>query len=967
MNASKYSLRVLKLIPFGSDWLRSLKIYLFALLATAVTLWIRIAIVGSLDGRPTLIIFTLPIMLSAYVGGLRGGLSSTLLSCLVASYYLLPPIHSFAVTTAVDRWQLFSLALAGVVISVTNDALHRALRRADAATVEHQNAEAVIRSSEERLRMVTDNARVGLVMVDREHRYTFANAIYAEILGLPSSDLAGQCVVDVLPSLYETQIRPNLDRAFDGERVEYELHRANEKKILYHIVRYEPMMVNGSVSLVVVVITDITQRKRAEESVRASEARYRTLFEYAPDGIVIADSESYYLDANAAICRMLGYTRDEMIGLHATDIVTQAEVQHVQPALTAIKSEPVYNREWQFRRKDGSVFPAEVMATMMPDGNLLGMVRDIAERKRTDGRIRRLVESNVQGVIFWNTNGEITEANDAFLSIVGYTREDLVAKSMDWASMTPPEYVDLDRRALNDLTTTGICRPFEKEYIRKDGSRVPIMLGAAIFGDSPNEGVSFVFDITERRRAEEEVRRLNMELEQRVIERTVQLEAVNAELRHSQAELNILFQSLPGLYLVLTTDLTIVSASDAYLAATMTTREGIFGRNLFDVFPDNPDDPGTSAVSNMRASINRVLQTGAPNTMAISRHDIRRPDGVFEERYWSPINAPMFGAGRQIKFIVHRVEEVTEFVRQKSQRADSPEGMNARLQQMEVEIFHSSQELQAANRKLEAANDELDAYSSAVSRDLRVAEAADRMKSVFLATMSHELRTPLNSIIGFTGIVLKGLAGPLNLEQSKQLGMVKASAQHLLELINDVLDLSKIEAGQLEVHLEPFDLRASLERVTASIMPLADSKHLTLTCVISPGLGQMISDQRRVEQIVINLLSNAVKFTAAGNVALTAERVASVQPSSDPSSQPMLRVRVTDTGMGIKPEDLLTLFQPFRQIDGGLARQNEGTGLGLAISRRLAALLDGEVFAVSEWLKGSVFTFILPLHESAGL
>jgi signal transduction histidine kinase len=167
----------------------------------------------------------------------------------------------------------------------------------------------------------------------------------------------------------------------------------------------------------------------------------------------------------------------------------------------------------------------------------------------------------------------------------------------------------------------------------------------------------------------------------------------------------------------------------------------------------------------------------------------------------------------------------------------------------------------------------------AVLRDLRVAEAADKVKSAFLATMSHELRTPLNSIIGFTGIVLQRMAGPLTAEQEKQLGMVRRSARHLLDLINDVLDLSKIEAGQLEVRLEPFDLPAVIERVVASVQPLADRKALTLSVHIAPEVGSMVSDRRRVEQILLNLLSNAIKFTNTGSVSVTATVGNDVAPS----------------------------------------------------------------------------------------
>lgn len=235
------------------------------------------------------------------------------------------------------------------------------------------------------------------------------------------------------------------------------------------------------------------------------------------------------------------------------------------------------------------------------------------------------------------------------------------------------------------------------------------------------------------------------------------------------------------------------------------------------------------------------------------------------------------------------------------------------------------------------------------------AEAADRLKSAFLATMSHELRTPLNSIIGFTGILLQGLAGALNPEQQKQLGMVQSSARHLLELINDVLDISKIEAGQLEVRAAPFELRASLERVTAAVRPLADKKGLSLRAQLPPEPVEMLGDQRRVDQILLNLLNNAIKFTEQGGVTLEAETIASFR------GVPGVCIRVTDTGIGIRLEDMDTLFQPFRQIDSGLTRAHEGTGLGLAICRRLTHLMGGEISASSEPGRGSTFQLRLPL------
>jgi signal transduction histidine kinase len=232
------------------------------------------------------------------------------------------------------------------------------------------------------------------------------------------------------------------------------------------------------------------------------------------------------------------------------------------------------------------------------------------------------------------------------------------------------------------------------------------------------------------------------------------------------------------------------------------------------------------------------------------------------------------------------------------------------------------------------------------------AESADRLKSAFLATMSHELRTPLNSIIGFSGILLQGLAGSLNEEQKKQLGMVCRSADHLLALINDVLDLSKIEAGQMQLVIEPFELRTSIESVIGSTRPLATRKGLALEVDIATDVTTLFSDRRRVEQVLLNLLSNGIKFTERGGVRVGVS-----------SSDGHVAMSVTDTGVGIRQEDLASLFRPFTQLDTGIARKHEGTGLGLSICRKLVELLGGTIWAKSEIGRGSTFAFQLPLER----
>ncbi|NBD95754.1 MAG: transporter substrate-binding domain-containing protein [Gammaproteobacteria bacterium] len=240
----------------------------------------------------------------------------------------------------------------------------------------------------------------------------------------------------------------------------------------------------------------------------------------------------------------------------------------------------------------------------------------------------------------------------------------------------------------------------------------------------------------------------------------------------------------------------------------------------------------------------------------------------------------------------------------------------------------------------------------AVARDR--AQAADRVKSAFLATMSHELRTPLNSIIGFTGILLQELAGPLNGEQTKQLEMVRNSSQHLLTLINDVLDISRIEAGEMTLAEAPFDVAATVDKVVEMMRPLAERKQIGLEVRHEREPGRRIGDARRFEQILLNLIGNAIKFTESGSVDV------GVDTQAADGHNPVV-ITIRDSGIGIRKEDMRNLFRPFRQIDSTLSRKHEGTGLGLVICKRLTELMNGDIEVSSRWGAGTTFTLRLPL------
>jgi len=235
----------------------------------------------------------------------------------------------------------------------------------------------------------------------------------------------------------------------------------------------------------------------------------------------------------------------------------------------------------------------------------------------------------------------------------------------------------------------------------------------------------------------------------------------------------------------------------------------------------------------------------------------------------------------------------------------------------------------------------------------RQVEAANRHKSEFLANMSHELRTPLNAIIGFSEVLNEGMFGGLNDKQAEYVRDIHTSGHHLLSLINDVLDLSKIEAGRMELAVGPFDLPSALEGATMLVRERAHRHGVALVLQVDPRLGRFSADERKFKQILVNLLSNAVKFTPeGGKVSVTAAPI-----------DGGIEVAVSDTGIGIAPADQETIFQEFRQVGNQQTRRPEGTGLGLTLARKFIEMHGGRIWVRSELSRGSTFTFMLPSVE----
>jgi signal transduction histidine kinase len=258
--------------------------------------------------------------------------------------------------------------------------------------------------------------------------------------------------------------------------------------------------------------------------------------------------------------------------------------------------------------------------------------------------------------------------------------------------------------------------------------------------------------------------------------------------------------------------------------------------------------------------------------------------------------------------------------------------------------------LRTAHDELEQRVNERTAELTATNSAL---EQASLTKDRFLSTMSHELRTPLNAILGFTGTLLMRLPGPLTPDQDKQLRIIQGSSQHLLALINDILDLAKIQSGTINLLREPVICQALIDEVAASLRPLAEQKGvaLAIACPAEPIVCQ--TDRRALSQILINLMNNAIKFTDQGEVRLALREFTN-------HGRRFVEMSVADTGIGIRPEDQAQLFQLFKQADNQDTRRHEGTGLGLHLSQTLAGLLGGQITIQSEAGQGSTFTMCLP-------
>ena len=399
-------------------------------------------------------------------------------------------------------------------------------------------------------------------------------------------------------------------------------------------------------------------------------------------------------------------------------------------------------------------------------------------------------------------------------------------------------------------------------------------------------------------------------------------------------DFQLVFEASPEVLLVLLPDaprFTMVAATQSRLAATHTTRDATIGRGLFEIFPDDPDDRQATGTSNLRASLERVIATRTPDTLAVQKYDIRGPDGTFQVKYWSPKNIPVLSPNGDVQYILHRVEDVTALMH----ASEEGEELRGRNREMEREVVARSLELAGAIRDLRDANAKLGEL--------------DAIKMAFFSNVSHEFRTPLTLMLGPLEDGLADSDEPLGPRQSARIGMARDNALRLLRLVNTLLDFSRLEAGRSRAHFAPLDISTLTTELAGMFRSAFEKAGVRFVVDCPPPGGPVWVDRDMWEKIVPNLISNAFKFTLSGEVA--------VRLRDEPT---VVVLEVADTGSGIPEAELPRIFDRFHRVAGSSGRTHEGTGIGLAIVREMVELHGGQVSVQSEVGRGSTLRVTIP-------
>jgi PAS domain S-box-containing protein len=759
----------------------------------------------------------------------------------------------------------------------------------------------VLESSEERLRLIINTALDAVITMNAEGVITNWNSEAERIFGWSSQEALGRRLSEIImPRRFREEHERGLQRFLDtGEgkmlrqRTETTaLHRGGHEfpvEMVTSPVKFGRQWIFSS------FIRDITARKRAAEVSREKDEQLRLLVNGVKDyAILMLDPEGRVASWNQGAERIKGYKANEIIGRHFSCFYPPEDLQNGKPERELQKAiaEGHYAEEGWRIRKDGSRFWAHVVITALRDntGKLRGfskVTRDVTEQRRAE----ELLRESEQRLTLASTSGE-----------VGVWDLDLIADQA-WRSL-------------------------QHDRIFGYESLLPNW-GVAVFSDHVfPEDRELV-----QRRLEEAFQNGHLEFECRIIRADQAMRWISAKGEAVRNE-----QGQPIRMMGVITDVTERKRAEEVLRDSEERHRKLFENNPHPTWVFDRETLRFLAVN--AAAVGKYGYS-RDEFLAMTVKDIRSPEDV--PALLEAVGA--LGDGNESNGTWrHRTKDGTVIDVENTSYALTFFGRPARV----VVAVDVTQKKRAEEEKrkfmdhLAASNQELELRNREVER-------VTKLKSKFLASMSHELRTPLNAIVGFSDLLAEGTPGDLNDKQKRFVNHINQGSAHLLQLINDILDLSKIEAGQLDLRCEGFQIKDALPEVLSTIRPLAMAKNIQIEQKMEND-RHVYADRVRFKQILYNLLSNAVKFTPkAGRI--------DIDCHGDGNS---VCISVMDTGVGIRAEDQAVIFEEFRQVEGPAGTTQEGTGLGLAITKRLVEQQGGGISLESEFGKGSRFTFTLP-------
>lgn len=867
------------------------------------------------------------------------------------------------------------------------------------------------KQSEKQYRRIVETANEGIIGLDGQGRITYANQNTAEFFGYKITELIDRPMEELIRPEDRQEQRDYMKQRAKGIRDRYtRCFVRKDGKNIWGLVSVTPLLAeDGALLGVFAMISDITEVKEAENRLRESENRYRQIVETASEGILVTNSDTQIDFVNKLLCDTLGYTADELLGQRIPMLVFPEDHEDFTTKMHQLRQEGVRKFDHRLRHKKGHAIwvHSSISLILDDDGNNLGsldMITDISERKKTEERLK-LTQYSVDNAplnIYWlNAQGQFVYVNDRSCDNLGYTREELLQ-----LTVSDIEF-EFEFERWSDYwqkRRTHVVKNFETNLQRKNGTTFPIST-TSHYKKSGGQELLFCFsyDLTKQhakdemlRRSQEllnEVQRISLTGGWEVDLATGETHWTDGQFRlhgldPSQSPSNIsrFFEQhihpedrdmiLKGWDTVLRKK---TPVKMEYRAIKGDGSEAVFigmavpevGENgeVKRVYGSTRDmTMEHQAAEELELAHERILNIleGIDADVYVSdieTHEVLFMNAHMQKYFGTPAkDAPCYKSFRnEMQPCAHCAKPIIIDDNGKPTETIIHERYNPLTKRWYLNHDRAIPWLKGKVVHMHMAADitNLKTLEKELKFAMTEAEAANLAKNEFLANMSHEIRTPLNGLLGMLQILQL-----TSLEEEQQEYLVTAldSGRSLLRILNDILDLSKIESGKLELDECTFELGEVLDSVVSMFRLPAKSRGVEVIWAIDANLHRhFLGDKGRLRQILFNLVGNATKFTNSGSVTVEAYPM----PHQLADGRTLIYFSITDTGIGVPKDKVGSIFDPFIQADGSFSRKYQGTGLGLSIVNRLISLMSGSIAISAQEGVGTTITFTVAARPEA--